>query len=89
MTLTGWIWRGLLLFVILTAIYASLTFMNRLREKDRLNKAYIETQPNIDKTEFVATGMVRYSRSLKAKLVLGVYLVPIAIFGLLIYLAQL
>ena len=37
---------------------------------------------------FIARGMKRYARSYKPKLILGVYIIPGAVMGLLMYLAQ-
>lgn len=88
MSLIGWIWRGVLLFAILTVIYVVLTLTNRMKEKDRLKNAYAETDGVVDKTTYIEAGMAKYNRSLKAKLVLGVYLVPLAIGAFLTYLAQ-
>ncbi len=88
MTLFGWILRGTILFLILTVIYAVLTFSNRMKEKDRLRQKYNDSKPSIKEEDFVTEGMAKYNRSLKAKLLFGVYIAPILLFGLLIFLAQ-
>ena len=89
MTLFGWIWRGTILFVILTVIYIALTALNRLKEKTRLSAEFAEAKTDLSKPDYIAKGMTRYNRSLKAKLVLTVYLVPVAIAGFLVYLGSL
>lgn len=89
MTLFGWIWRGTILFVILTIVYIVLTVLNRWKEQSRLGHEYGEAVTDLSKDDYVAKGMVRYNRSLKSKLFLGVYLVPIAIGAFLVYLGQL
>lgn len=89
MTLFGWIWRGTILFVILTIVYIVLTVLNRWKERSRLGHEYGEAVTDLSKDDYVAKGMVRYNRSLKSKLFLGVYLVPIAIGAFLVYLGQL
>jgi len=88
MTIFGWIWRGVVLFVILTIVYVILTLTNRLKEKDRLRAAYASAETALSEKEYVTMGMGKYNRSLRAKLVLGVYLVPLAIGAFLTYLAQ-
>ena len=88
MTLFGWIWRGVILFAILTVIYVALTLINRFKERDRLKTDYKESGSIQNKEEYLDAGMAQYNKSLKAKLVLGVYLVPLAIGALLTYLAQ-
>ncbi len=89
MTLFGWIWRGTILFVILTVFYIALTFINRLRERSRLKAEFSEVQTELSKEDYIAAGMTRYNRSLKAKLFLTVYLIPVIIGGFLVYLGQL
>jgi len=89
MTLFGWIWRGTILFVLLTIIYIALTVTNRLKEKTRLKAGYADSKKDMSKDDYVAKGMAKYNRSLKAKLFLGVYMVPVLIAGFLVYLGQL
>lgn len=88
MSWIGWIWRGVTLFIILTAVYVVLTITRRMKEKHRLKQAYAETDGVVDKETYMEAGMTKYNRSLKAKLVLGVYLIPLAIGAFLTYLAQ-
>lgn len=81
-----------IIFLLLTIVYAVLSFTARWRERSRLSAEY-ELQSELKKTTmekdvFIATGMKRYGRSYKPKLILGVYVVPGAILGLLVYLAQ-
>lgn len=81
-----------LIFLLLSVAYAILSFTASWRQRSRLQSEY-ETQSELKKTTldkdiFVAQGMKRYSRSYKPKLILGVYIIPGAIAGFLIYLAQ-
>jgi len=81
-----------IIFLLLTIIYAVLSFTARWRERSRLASEY-EVQSELKKTTmekdvFIAAGMKRYGRSYKPKLILGVYVVPGAIMALLVYLAQ-
>lgn len=82
----------IILFLLLTIIYAILSFTARLRQKSLLEAEY-KTQSELrqiteDKEVFIARGMKRYGRSYKPKLILGVYVIPGIIVGGLIYLAQ-
>ncbi len=88
MTLFGWIIRAVIVFVLLTFVYIGLTLTNRLREKDRLKDAFPTAETELQKEDFIDAGMAKYNKSLKAKLVFGVYLIPIALLALLIYLGQ-
>jgi len=89
MTLFGWIWRGTILFVILTIVYIALTLLNRWKERTRLAAEFTEATTELSKDDFMAKGMKRYNRSLKAKLFLTVYLIPVAIGAFLVYLGSL
>lgn len=81
-----------LIFLVLSIAYAILSFTARWRHKSQLETEY-KTQSELrqqtqDKEVFIAQGMKRYGRSYKPKLILGVYVIPAAVMGLLIYLAQ-
>ncbi len=84
----GWIRWAVILFLLLTVIYAVLTFTNRSKAKDRIKADYATSGSALTEKEFVDVGMGKYNRSLRAKLVLGVYLFPLVVFGLLIYFAH-
>ena len=83
----GWIRNMVLVFFVLSIVYVALTFISRLRQRDRLKAEFNKEAPEVTKDEFMETGMARYNRSLRAKLVLSVYLIPLAAFGLLMFLA--
>ncbi|NNE58933.1 MAG: hypothetical protein HKN36_12570 [Hellea sp.] len=89
MTLWALISRAVVVFILLTLLYIILTIGNHWKQVSRLERAYKETKPEMDKDAYIDAGMKKYKRSLKAKLVLGVYLVPLALFGLLTYLYNL
>jgi len=89
MTVWALISRAVVVFVLLTLIYIILTIGNHWKQVGRLEKAYKETKPEMDKDAYIEAGMKKYKRSLKAKLVLGVYLIPLALMGLLVYLYNL
>ena len=80
---------AVLLFLFLTIVYAILTFMNRGKHREQLREDYTETDQTTPLDEFTDRGMARYNKSLKAKLVLGVYLFPLVVFCVLVYFAQL
>ena len=81
-----------IIFLLLSIAYAILSFTARVKHKVQL-EAEFKTQSELrqiteDKDVFVASGMKRYGRSYKPKLILGVYIIPGAIMALLIYLGQ-
>lgn len=86
--LIGWIRNAVILLLLLTIIYGILTFINRVKEKDRLKKQHVADVATDSIDNFVTKGMVKYNKSLRAKLLLGVYLFPLAVFAVLVYFAQ-
>ena len=90
----AWITRIVVLFGILTAIYLALSLYNRWAERKRLRAEFealktAREAPPGDAESFVDQGMNSYERSLRRKLLLGVYLVPILAIAILVALAQL
>ena len=80
---------AVLLFLLLTVVYAILTFTNRSKQRDHLKDEYSQSDKSIELDEYMDHGMSKYNRSLKGKLVLGVYLFPLIVFCTLVYFAQL
>ena len=81
-----------IVFILLTIVYAVMAFKSRMKERVRLESEY-NLQSELEKSTmkkavFIAAGMQRYGRSFKPKLILGVYVIPGAILSFLLYLAQ-
>ena len=81
----------IIIFLVLTVAYAILSFTARVKHRSLLESEY-KTQSDLrqmteDKEVFVARGMKKYARSYKPKLILGVYIIPGFVMGLLMYLA--
>ena len=85
--LLGWVWRIVLMFLVLSIVYVALTFISRMRQKDRLKAEFKNAGTDTSKEDFMNDGMAKYNKSLRAKLILGVYLIPMAALSLLIFLA--
>lgn len=82
-----WIRNGILIFAVLSAVYAALYFRARWRQKDRLNAEYLAADQTMDQDDYVAKGLEKYNRSFRPKLLLGVYGLPLLLASLLIFLA--
>ena len=87
-----WIRNIVVIFVLLSIAYVVLSIKVRSTQRAKLDAEYTahEKPKNIavSKDEYIAKGMQKYGKSYRPKLIFGVYLVPIAIMGVLIYLAQ-
>ncbi len=88
----GLIRNIVIIFLLLSVVYAVLSFTARFKHR-RLLEAEYETLPDFDKMaesedDFVARGMKAYTRSYRPKLLLGVFIIPSLIGFGLIWLAQ-
>ena len=76
-------WRLILiLFVVLTVIYVCLLFYARARARERLIAQWAADMRVGDREAFIQEGLDAYQSSLRRKLLLGVYVVPI--FGIVV-----
>lgn len=84
----GFIRFGMIVFVVLTVIYICLSLYSRAVRRDKLEQQWQEEGAIGDKRAFVSAGLQVYRHSLRRKLILGVYLVPMAVVGTIVYLVN-
>ena len=93
----GWLLRFVGIFVVLTVVYLGLSIYKRWEERRRLTAEFAAQTAEgsaprsvVDESQeaFVRHGMQEYERSLRKKLLLGVYLVPVSLLALLVLVAQ-
>lgn len=81
-----------ILLVVMTVVYISLSLYSRSVRRQKLGQWFEEEReknPGIspaDKDEYIRRGLVEYDNSLRPKLILGVYIIPLIFFGAVIYL---
>ena len=75
-------------FVVLSVIYLSLSLYSRSRARHRLEAEWDEGDFDIPRESYVRAGLTEYDSSLRRKLILGVYIVPMTIVVLIIYLVN-
>ncbi|WP_415404715.1 hypothetical protein [Tateyamaria sp. SN3-11] len=75
-------------FVVLSVVYLSLSLYSRARARDRLEGEWDAGGIDIPRDTYVSQGLSTYDRSLRRKLILGVYIVPMSLVGLIIYLVN-
>ncbi|MCF7699148.1 hypothetical protein [Loktanella sp. M215] len=70
----------------LTIIYLSLSVYSASLRRERLEKDYdADPVPGQTRDAFVATGMAAYRASLRPRLLLLVYVVPVAVGAVIVY----
>lgn len=75
-------------FAVLTVIYAALSLWSRRVRRRRLEREWDEAQGPGSRERFVADGLRHYDRSLRRKLILGVYILPLCLIALITYLTN-
>lgn len=75
-------------FVVLTLVYVCLSLYSRSVRRDKLEREWDEEIGTGDREAFVEQGLRDYDGSLRRKLILGVYVVPLALMALIIYLTN-
>ncbi len=75
-------------FVVLTIIYVSLSFYSRSVRRGKLNAEWDEERMTGDKDAWVQEGLEDYDGSLRRKLILGVYIIPVILMITIIYLTN-
>ena len=75
-------------FVVLSIIYLSLSLYSRSKARDRLEAEWDAGDFDIPRESYVRAGLVQYDGSLRRKLILGVYVVPMSLVCLIIYLVN-
>lgn len=72
-------------FIALTVIYVSLSLWSRAVRREKLEARWAEKGRIGDREAFVRRGLERYDGSVRRKLLLGVYVVPICVVAAIIY----
>lgn len=75
-------------FVVLTVVYVCLSLYSRAVRRGKLRAQWDEEGRTGDREAFVAQGLKEYDGSLRRKLILGVYVVPVVVVGTIIYMVN-
>lgn len=73
-------------FVVLTIVYVSLSFYSRSVRRGKLEKEWDEEGMTGDRDQWIEQGLKDYDGSLRRKLILGVYIIPVVLVITMIYL---
>lgn len=75
-------------FLVLSVVYICLSLYSRAVRRDKLEKEWDEEIQQGDRETFVKAGLRDYDGSLRRKLILGVYIVPLTVISVIIYLTN-
>jgi Ca2+/Na+ antiporter len=72
-------------FLTLTVIYVIVLVWSRATQRRKLEKDWTDNGQPGDKDTYIETGMAQYEHSLRRKLILLIYVVPVVVVGTIIY----
>lgn len=75
-------------FVGLTVLYILLTIYVRSLTRERLEKEWVEEGSIGARDDYVQKGMDDYAQSIRPKLLLGVYILPMITFCVIFYMTN-
>ncbi len=72
-------------FIVLTVIYVALSLYSRAVRRGKLETWWLEEGKPGPLEDYVQKGLKDYDGSLRRKLILGVYIVPVTVVAVIIY----
>lgn len=72
-------------FLVLSVVYICLSLYSRAVRKEKLEAEWDEEIRKGDREAFVQRGLKEYDGSLRRKLILGVYIIPLSLMTAIIY----
>lgn len=72
-------------FIVLTVIYIGVSIYSRAVRRRKLIAEWEQERPIESRETFVAKHLEDYDTSLRRKLILGVYIVPVCVISLIVY----
>ncbi|MGR3805868.1 hypothetical protein [Marinibacterium profundimaris] len=76
------------LLIILSLVYAVAAFRARARARDRLEEEWEEEGMTGDRDAFIEDGLEDYAGSFRRKMLLAIYVVPLCLIALMVYLTN-
>lgn len=76
------------LMVVLTILYVAISIYSRRVRRGKLEAHWDERGMTGDREDYIEQGLKDYDSSLRRKLILGVYVVPLTVIALLIYVSN-
>lgn len=75
-------------FIVLTVIYVCLSLYSRAVRKGKLRAEWLEGPQDQTLDAFLDEGLEDYDKSLRRKLILSVYVIPVILVSVVIYLTN-
>jgi hypothetical protein len=75
-------------FIALTVVYVCLSLYSRAVRKGKLRIEWFEGSQDQPLDVFLAEGLAEYDKSLRRKLILSVYVIPVILVSVIVYLTN-
>jgi len=75
-------------FIVLTVIYVCLSFYSRSVRKGKLREQWHDGPQDQPVEAFLEEGLKDYDKSLRRKLILSVYVIPVILVSVIVYLTN-
>ena len=75
----------LLLMVVLTIVFVALSMYSRAKRQETLERNWLEGAMDTDLDSYIEPRLEDFRRSMRWKLILGVYVLPLSVITILIY----
>lgn len=75
-------------FIVLSVIYVCLSFYSRAVRKGKLRAEWNEGPQEQSLDAFLEEGLAAYDKSLRRRLILGVYVIPVILVSVVVYLTN-
>jgi len=73
------------LLIVLTVVYVLLSLYSRAVRKSKLKRHWKQKNLSVDRDTYVRRGLKKYDGSIRRKLILLVYIIPLGAIALLVY----
>lgn len=73
------------LMIVLTVVYVAVSIYSRMARRAKLKARWQEKGLTGDREAFIQRGLHQYDRSIRRKLILLVYIIPLGAIALLVY----
>ncbi len=75
----------LILLIVLTILYIAVSIYARRVRRGKLEAHWDRKGMTGDRDAFVERGLTKYDRSFRRRLILGIYVVPLSVIAILVY----
>ena len=84
----GWIRLGVIGFIALSVVYVCLSWYSKSVRREKLEKEFDAGGIDGERDAFIEQGLKEYEGSLRRKLIYGVYVVPVVLLFVVIYMVN-